>query len=287
MKKVRFFTFIFLIIFSKYAYSTEIKQTTFAFWDKPDVELFYLSPQEINQDTKVLFVIHGNSRNAMGYLEKWIPFVKNKNVVVVAPLFTKESYRYFALLQSASSSGKINKNSDDYLNNSISLFFNFFKNKFLLSNNTYKMYGHSAGAQFTHRYMLLGDDYRISNAVIANAGWYTFLNGSKFPYGIQDAPINISSERVRWFMSSKTTLLIGSSDVGLQSLNTSKGAMKQGNNRLERANNYFSSLVLSGEENRIPFRWNFHLIKDVAHSNAEMTPAAAKILLADVEDIKP
>jgi len=41
-----------------------------------------------------------------------------------------------------------------------------------------------------------------------------------------------------------------------------------------------------GEENKIPFRWNFHLIKGVAHSNAEMTPAAAKILLADVGDIK-
>ena len=148
------------------------------------------------------------------------------------------------------------------------------------------MYGHSAGAQFIHRYMLLSNDYRISNTVIANAGWYTFLNGSKFPYGIKDTPINISSERVRWFMSSKTNLLIGDSDVGLQSLNTSKGAMRQGNNRLERANNYFSSLILLGEENKIPFRWNFHLIKGVAHSNAEMTPAAAKILLADVGDIK-
>jgi len=286
MKKLQFFTFIFLIIFSKYAYSSEIKQTTFAFWDKPDVELFYLSPQNINKNTEVLFVIHGNSRNAKGYLKKWIPLIENKNIIVVAPLFTRESYRYFALLESASSSGKVNKNSDDYLNNSISLFFNFFKNRFLLSADTYKMYGHSAGAQFIHRYMLLSNDYRISNTVIANAGWYTFLNGSKFPYGIKDKPINISSKRVRWFMSSKTNLLIGDSDVGLQSLNTSKGAMRQGNNRLERANNYFSSLILLGEENKIPFRWNFHLIKGVAHSNAEMTPAAAKILLADVGDIK-
>ena len=87
-------------------------------------------------------------------------------------------------------------------------------------------------------------------------------------------------------MSIKNILLIGCSDVGLQSLNTSKGSLRHGNNRLERANNYFSSLILLGEENKIPFRWNFHLIKDVAHSNSEMTPAAAKILLADVGDIK-
>ena len=286
MKKLQFCTFIFLILFSNYSYSTEIKQTTFAFWDKPDVELFYLEPQIIDKDTKILFVIHGNSRTARSYLQKWIPLVKNKNIIIIAPLFTKESYKSFALLQVANSSGKINKDSDDYLNDSISLFFNFFKNKFSLNIDTYKMYGHSAGAQFIHRYMLLSNDYRISNTVIANAGWYTFLNGSNFPYGIKDTPINISSERVRWLMSSKTNLLIGGSDVGLQSLNTSKGAMRQGNNRLERANNYFSSLILLGEENKIPFRWNFHLIKDVAHSNSEMTPAAAKILLADVGDIK-
>jgi hypothetical protein len=286
MKNFRFSTFIFLIIFSQYGYSAEIKQTTFAFWDKPDVELFYLSPQNINKDTEVLFVIHGNSRNAKDYLKKWSPLIENKNIIVVAPLFTRESYRYFFLLESASSSGKVNNNSSDYLNNSISLFFNFFKNKFSLSNNTYKMYGHSAGAQFIHRYMLLSNDYRISNTVIANAGWYTFLNGSRFPYGIKDTPINIPSERVRWFMSSKTALLIGGSDTELQSLNTSKGAMRQGNNRLERANNYFSTLILLGEENKIPFRWSFHLIKDVAHSNAQMTPAAAKILLAGVENIK-
>ena len=45
------------------------------------------------------------------------------------------------------------------------------------------MFGHSAGAQFTHRYMLLSKDKRISNAVVANAGWYTFINNAKFPYG--------------------------------------------------------------------------------------------------------
>ncbi len=72
MKNFRFSTFIFLIIFSQYGYSAEIKQTTFAFWDKPDVELFYLSPQNINKDTEVLFVIHGNSRNAKDYLKNGV-----------------------------------------------------------------------------------------------------------------------------------------------------------------------------------------------------------------------
>ena len=169
--------FIFLIfLIALNVGATEIKQTTYAYWDKPDVEIFYITPKKIDKDTQLLFVIHGNSRNAKDYISAWIPYISNKNIIVVAPQFNKNSFRYFFLLESATSSGAINNNPDDYINKSISSFFNFFQSKFSLSTNKYKMFGHSAGAQFTHRYMLLSNDKRISSAVIANAGWYTFLN---------------------------------------------------------------------------------------------------------------
>ena len=56
--------------------------------------------------------------------------------------------------------------------------------------------------------MLLSNDQRISDTVIANAGWYTFLNGEQYPYGIKDTPIEISSSHIRWFMSNKTSLFL-------------------------------------------------------------------------------
>ena len=37
-----------------------------------------------------------------------------KNIILVAPQFDKSSFRYFALLESATSSGNINNNPDDY-----------------------------------------------------------------------------------------------------------------------------------------------------------------------------
>ena len=114
-----------LLVLPIYVSSLEIKQTTFAYWDKPDVEIFYITPKEINEDTKVIFVIHGNSRNAEDYLSAWIPQVLNKNVIVAAPQFTKIDFRYFFLLEMAESSGKINNKKNEYINNSISLFFNF------------------------------------------------------------------------------------------------------------------------------------------------------------------
>ena len=116
------------------------------------------------------------------------------------------------------------------------------------------MFGHSAGAQFTHRYMLLSKDKRISNAVVANAGWYTFINNAKFPYGIKNSPIIISDEDLRWFMSNKVNLLIGSEDIGSKSVNSSKGAKLQGITRVDRASNYFNSLITSAEDKRLCFK---------------------------------
>jgi pimeloyl-ACP methyl ester carboxylesterase len=272
-----------LLVLPIYVSSSEIKQVTFAYWDKPDVEIFYITPEEINEDTKVIFVIHGNSRNAEDYLGAWIPHVLNKNVIVAAPQFTTTDFRYFFLLEMAESSGKINNNKNDYINNSISLFFNYIKSKFSLSTQTYSMFGHSAGAQFTHRYMLLSKDKRISNAVVANAGWYTFINNAKFPYGIKSSPIIISDEDLRWFMSNKVNLLIGSEDIGSKSVNSSKGAKLQGITRVDRANNYFNSLITSAEDKNYAFRWNYKVLDNIDHDFKKVTPYAANILLRDAD----
>ncbi len=274
-----------LLVLSIYVSSSEIKQVTFAYWDKPDVEIFYITPEQINKDTKVIFVMHGNSRNAEDYLSAWIPHVLNKNVIVAAPQFTKTDFRYFFLLEMAESSGKINNNKNEYINNSISLFFNYMKSKFSLSTQTYSMFGHSAGAQFTHRYMLLSKDQRISNAVIANAGWYTFITNDEFPYGIKNSPISISNEQIKWVMSNKVNLLIGSEDIGSKSVNSSKGAKLQGITRVDRANNYFNSLITSAEDKNYAFRWNYKVLDNVDHDFKKVTPYAANILLRDIENI--
>ena len=274
-----------LLVLPIYVSSSEIKQVTFAYWDKPDVEIFYITPEEINEYTKVIFVIHGNTRNAEDYLSAWIPHVLNKNVIVAAPQFTKTDFRYFFLLEMAESSGKVNNNRSDYINNSISLFFNYIKSKFSLTANTYSMFGHSAGAQFTHRYMLLSKDKRISNAVVANAGWYTFISNAEFPYGIKSSPIIISDEDLRWFMSNKVNLLIGSEDLGSKSVNSSKGAKLQGITRVDRANSYFNSLISSAEDRNYALRWNYRVLDNVDHDFKKVTPFAANILLRDIDDL--
>ena len=280
-----FLKLLLLLVLPMYTNAAEIHKTTFAYWNKPDVEIYYITPDVINENTKVIFVIHGNSRNAKEYLSAWIPHIKNKNVIVAAPQFNKADFRYFFLLEMAESSGNVNKDESKYINNSISLFFNYIKSKFSISKQAYSMFGHSAGAQFTHRYMLLSMDSRISNSVIANAGWYTFLTNDEFPYGIKNSPISISNEQIKWFMSNKVNLLIGIDDVGFQSVNSSKGAKLQGITRVDRASNYFNSLIMNAENRGYALRWNYRVLDGVDHDFKKVTPFAAQILLRDIENI--
>ena len=54
------------------------------------------------------------------------------------------------------------------------------------SRTKYDMWGHSAGAQFVHRYVTFMPDTRVDRAVSANAGWYTLPDVDvAYPYGLK------------------------------------------------------------------------------------------------------
>ena len=54
----------------------------------------------------LLFIIHGASRTAEGYLEDFLPHIQEKNLIAVAPKFSKESYPHYAFLNRSAIDGK-------------------------------------------------------------------------------------------------------------------------------------------------------------------------------------
>ena len=275
---------ILIFILSSYLKSNNIEKITFYDWDKPEINIFYKLPKIITENTKVIFIIHGNSRNADGYLDVWTKLAEEYNVLLIAPEFNRANFPSYNTLMMATSSGKIRENQNLYLHNSIDILFDLFIDKYDLDVDQYMLYGHSGGSQFVHRYLLFSDNPRISNAVAANAGWYTFLNGASFPYGLNNPPIKLTSDHVRSFLAMELHILIGSEDVDIDSsVNQSDGANAQGKNRFHRANNFFSTTKRIVEENNLVFNWKFKIIKGAAHSNTKMSKPAAVILLEDVE----
>lgn len=276
----------FLLFFTLYlplfCFSAKLDKFTYTVWDKPDLDVYYHLPEIINDETKVLFVIHGNSRNADNYLNTWIKLAKDKNYAIFAPHFKRSQFISFNTLQMSTSSGRIRDEANLYLNNSIDLLFDYIKPLFDLSQGSYDICGHSAGAQFVHRYLLFSNSPKVNKAVAANAGWYTFLDGSNFPYGINNPPIDFNSQNVINFLNIDLNIHIGSADTDISSsVNQSEGANNQGLNRFQRANNFFNYTTKIVEENDLNYNWSFLVVDGVAHSNSRMSKAAAEVIFAN------
>jgi pimeloyl-ACP methyl ester carboxylesterase len=272
----------FTLCLSFFCFPAKLDKFTYNVWDKPDLDVYYHLPEIINDETKILFVIHGNSRNADNYLNTWIKLAKDKNYAIFAPHFKRSQFISFNTLQMSTSSGRIRNEANLYLNNSIDLLFDHIKPLFDLSQDSYDIYGHSAGAQFVHRYLLFSNSPKVNKAVAANAGWYTFLDGSNFPYGINNPPIDFSSQNVINFLNMDLHIHIGSADTDISSsVNQSEGANSQGLNRFQRANNFFNYTTKIVEENDLNYNWSFLVVDGVAHSNSRMSKAAAEVIFAN------
>ena len=272
----------FTLYLSLFCFPAKLDKFTYNVWDKPDLDVYYHLPEIINDETKVLFVIHGNSRNADNYLNTWIKLAKDKNYAIFAPHFKRSQFISFNTLQMSTSSGRIRNEANLYLNNSIDLLFDHIKPLFDLSQDSYDIYGHSAGAQFVHRYLLFSNNPKVNRAVAANAGWYTFLDGSNFPYGINNPPIEFNSQNVINFLNMDLHIHIGSADTDISSsVNQSEGANNQGLNRFQRATNFFDYTKKVVDENNLIYNWSFLVVDGVAHSNSRMSKAAAEVIFAN------
>ena len=288
MKRFNLIVLVISIAFFQSLAAFETKNTTFAVWNNSDVELFYTLPEEINNQTQVLFIVHGGARDSEKYLDIWKKFTEHKNIILVAPEFKRADYEDYEYLNISDDYGVLNKNLNEHLHNSLSIFFSFFKSKYNLEIDTYKLYGHSGGAQFVHRLLLFSDYDNVSSAVIASAGSYTFLNNENYPYGLKESN-HLSDKKIKRYLSQRVTFLIGNQDIKKfesSKKNNIQGKAMQGNNRFEVGINYFNNLITVSERQKIPLRWKFQIAKGVAHDNEKMSLLASEILLKDVKESK-
>ena len=272
-----------LIFFSFEIFARHIDEVTFSYWNKPDSKIYYSVPESIDEKTKIIFIMHGASRNAEKYINDWLPLAQNRNVVLIAPEFSEERFPDYVYLMMSTEKGKLLKDQSLYLNDSLGLLFDFFKAKLKLSTTTFRLYGHSGGSQFVNRYLLLSDETRIEKAAMANAGFYTFVDRqSPYPFGIKN--MNVSDERIEWFLRLKGGVFLGDADndPAHRSLPSMRKAKKQGMHRFERGTNFFNDLIALGVEKNLPFRWRYQSVPRVAHDNAGMSLAASEFLLEDL-----
>jgi len=238
-------------------------------------------PKRLKPDAaRIVFVMHGVSRDARGYRDTWIEHAEKHAWMIVAPQFNVEQwgtggYSYASVI------GKDGAPRDPstWSFTVVEHLFDAIREATGNRSSDYLLYGHSEGAQFVHRLVLLLPHARYAMAVAANPGWYTMPRfDTRFPYGLAGTPVTTTS--LKESFNRQFVLLLGDKDIDPDHryLRKTPGAMAQGGNRFERGNTFMMEASNRASELDCALHWELRVVPGSAHQNSLMSQAAATIL---------
>lgn len=252
-------------------------------------------PQAFDSRTgRVWFVMHGAQRDAGRYIRLAASVAERYRVLAIAVEFSRadypsgEDYTLGVVTRGRADARALAQQRwrapVDYEHNEIERVFDGVRNSLGGSQRGYYLFGHSAGAQFTHRLLTFVPCARVQAAVAANAGWYTLPDpdGSPypFPYSLRNTPHAGSNARTA--LSAPLILLLGTQDIhGAQedpNVRETPGSMAQGPNRLMRGEHYFQAGQALARRRGLAFGWQLHRVPGARHDAAEMISPAGRLL---------
>lgn len=226
-------------------------------------------PARAGSDWPLVMVMHGASRNGDDYRDNWMDLAEACDLIIAAPEFSRARfpgsahYNLGGLGQPA--------DAEPRAFDVVGAIVDAVLEAYALNAEEYVMFGHSAGAQFVHRYMMFRPDPRVRRAIAANAGWYTAPDLEiAWPYGLADAPEPPPSlEAVR---ALPISLHLGTHDNDPQASNLRRTpeAVAQGVGRFDRGR-YMAELT----------GWPVTEVPGAGHDNALMVPLAVRELFPE------
>ncbi|MDB9720882.1 hypothetical protein OAA67_03295 [Winogradskyella sp.] len=250
------------------------------------LRVYYHIPSNTNSNTEILFVFHGNGRNAKDYRDAMILKANQYNFIVIAPEFSVanflggDAYNLGNVFIDGDNPSSSTLNPEaEWTFSVIEPLFDFVK---LNLNNTvsnYHVFGHSAGGQFAHRFLMYKPTARYQKVVASASGWYTASDLEVvFPYGFVQSPLEIVS--LSNLFSKQLIIQIGSLDnnPSASGLRHNQFADAQGLHRLERANYFYNKANTLAISNNLDLQWQLH-INDGADHNYEIASQNAADLI--------
>ena len=246
--------------------------------DKP-VTVWYYKPATLNAQTKVLFVMHGTKRNGEDYRNAWKAYAEKYQFLLVVPEFAE---RYFP--SAAYQFGNVtNSNHTQWSFWVIEHLFDDLRQRESLSTPTYYLYGHSAGAQFVHRFMLFMPSPRVEVAFSANAGSYTMpvyptWSQARFPMSL-DKDV-VSETQLATVFSRRLVVMLGEDDLQESGghVPNSPQARAEGKNRFERGQNFMKTAKEVAATLNAPLKWELLTVAGVGHSDKGMSKTAVEYM---------
>lgn len=248
----------------------------------PDpLRVFLHRPAAWQPDGRAIIVLHGQQRDADRYLAEWRPQAEAANLLLVAPEFSRAKFPTTASYNwgnVVAEDGTPNPPAA-WIFGVIDRVWAAVRERTGATRPGYALFGHSAGAQFVHRYLLLAEATQAEAILTANAGSYTMPSReAAFPFGLDRTAVD--DAMLGRAFARPVTVLLGSDDVDPHhaSLPRQPGAMAQGPHRLARGLRFFAEAREAATRLGVPFAWRLETVPGVGHSNGGMAARAAAIV---------
>ena len=271
------------------------------------IRVYCYLPKGQTNELPILFYVHGlgGGNKDKGNGAEWLgTFAEEHHHVIVAPAFPRDEFpSEFYQLGTISSSWEsyVPVAEEFWIYNNIEQLFDRVKSMLASKCETYKIFGHSAGGQFVHRFLNAMPDARVSRAVAANPGSWTFPvadgkiddtgNVYGWPATVKDTPL-AEDRRLKSFFARKMLVELGEADVkslketyatgsGGTGFMTLPGMCAQGDCRLDRGMTYWKRAHEYAASRGFDCNWELLRVPEVAHEGKKMFAAAIDWLLSD------
>ncbi len=264
------------------AFPPGASQFVFSGWNETELTVQVAAPGAITPETPIVFVMHGNSRNADTYRDNWLDLVAENDVLVIAPWFQRDQFpknTQYNLGWVLDEDGSL-RPEDQWTFSALDPLFDHVVARTGSAQTGYALFGHSAGSQFVHRFLYHKPEARVHHAILANAGWYTMPDREQlWPYGLKGT--SVSDDALRVFYGRSVTVLLGDQDTDPQgrSLRRTPEAMLQGPHRFARGKTFYRASQAKADALETPFNWTLQTVPGVDHDNARMAPPALQAIL--------
>jgi hypothetical protein len=256
----------------------------FSDWAGPEINVRVRVPRELDAHTPIVFVMHGASRDMPRYFDDWSEQADALGFIAVVPEFTKTDFQGSARYNLGHvfdpDTGE-RRDEASWTFSAIEPLFDQIVEWADSLEQTYMLFGHSAGSQFAHRFLYYVRDARVSKTILANAGWYTMPDfGVDYPYGLGDS--GVPDDVLADYFGRDVTVLLGDADTDTsdEDLRRTPEAELQGPHRLARGKTFFRVAKAKAGALGVDFNWQIRIVPGAEHSNAQMTPAAAELIIS-------
>ncbi len=273
--------------------------------DITEINVYYHRPKNFNLNSKIILVVPGAGRNADTYRDAWVSTSEKYNVLVLSPMYPKSAYKFEdyhlggiiknpnisesvswkagtneAILDEDKFSYQVNADNKKWLFNDFDRIFDFAVKATQSNQTSYDIFGHSAGGQILHRFVLFHPFSKADRILASNSGFYTLPSFEfNLPFGLKNSSLTRSSLKASF--DKNLILFIGEMDNESETRGTllrSKSVDEQGQHRLERAQYFYHLSQKVSEELETKFNWEIKIVPKIGHNYRKMSQAAGKYL---------